>query len=139
MQLSADKMISVLIGRLFTIIFLSLSFSTALYFPPVKREDRIHFQTKPSAETRIASQCRRSVARAGRGAATTPPTATAGVCMGAGGASSPPAPGIHTARTAGTPAHSTYWKLLRMVASNTAVMLKLTRRPYFARFVWREI
>ena len=47
LQLSAVKMVNVPTGRLFTIISLSLSFSTALFFPPVKREDPILTLTKP--------------------------------------------------------------------------------------------
>ena len=139
LQLSAGKMVNVPTGPLFTIISLSLSFSTALFFPPVKREDLIHFRTKPSAETRIASQCLRSVARAGRGAATTPPTATAGVCTGAGAASSPPAPGPPTGRTAGTPARSTSWRLWNKIANNSVPTSTLTRRPCSAMFVFKEI
>ena len=47
LQLSAVKMVNVPTGPLFTIISLSQSFSIALCCPPVKREDPIHFQTKP--------------------------------------------------------------------------------------------
>ena len=132
-------MINVLTGPLFTIIYLSLSFSTALYSPPVKREDPIHFQTKPLAETRIASQCQKSDESACRGAATTPPTATAGVCMGAGAASSPPAPGPPTGRTAGTPARSTSWRPSTLAAKNSVQMLTLTLKSCCVMSVFKEI
>ena len=139
LQLSADKMVNVLTGPLFTIISLSLSFSTALFFPPVKREDPIHFLTKPWAETRIASQCQRSAARAGRGAATTPPTATAGVYMEAGAASSPPALGPRTARTAGTPARSMSWRRSKLAAKNSVQMLTLTLKSCCVTSAFKEI
>ena len=128
---------SVLTGPLSSII--CLNFSNAPCFPPVRRGDPILTLTKPSAETSPASQYQRSVASAGRGAATTPPTATAGVCMGAGAASSPPAPGPPTGRTAGTPAHSTSWRQWRKIAISTAMMLKMTLEFCCAMFVLKEI
>ena len=128
---------SVLTGPLSSII--CLNFSNALCFPPVRRGDPILTRTKPSAETSPASQYRRSVASACRGAATTPPTATAGVCMGAGAASSPPAPGPPTGRTAGTPARSTSWRPSTLAAKNSVQMLTLTLKSCCVMSVFKEI
>ena len=59
--------------------------------------------------------------------------------MGAGAASSPPAPGPPTGRTAGTPARSMSWRLSRMVASSSVQMLKLTLRSCCVVSVSKEI
>ena len=85
-QFSVDRIVSVLIGHLFPIIYQKIT--SALCFHRAKRGQPIHIQTKSTAETRPASQSPSNVASVSRGVETTPPTATAGVCMEARSASS---------------------------------------------------